>query len=143
MQSTSFPNQLNAGLVSPFGERRKHARFAMHFRIILRALGEPWTSSQTGDVSAAGVFFFSDRPFLLNAPIEYVLIFPQELTKAARPLLVRFFGMVLRCERAADGGGLYGIAVRNTAHRYLTGAEAAGFMAIQHTLAPVAHSRVS
>jgi hypothetical protein len=141
MQSTSIPDELNPNSASHFGERRKNARFAMHFPIIVRALGEPWTTSETADISAAGAFFVSDRPFLLNAPIEYVLTFPQELTKATRPLLVRFFGMVIRSERVDDNAGLYGVAVRNTAHRYLTGEEAAGFTGIQPMVPPSERSK--
>jgi hypothetical protein len=143
MHSTSLPDKTNEYSASYSGERRKNTRFAMRFRVYVRGLGEPWTNSETADVSVAGSFFLCDRPFLLHAPIEYVLIFPQELTKAARPLLVRFFGMVIRSERAANDGGLYGIAVRNSAHRYLTGEEAAGFVAMQHTATPIVRSRTS
>jgi PilZ domain-containing protein len=143
MQSVSLSNGLNREPASQNGERRKNARFAMRFPIFVRALGEPWVRSETADVSATGAFFVSDRPFLLNAPIEYVLTFPQDLTKAKRPLLVRFFGMVIRSERVADNTGVYGIAVRNTAHRYLTGEEAAGFTAMQPTITPSKHSKAS
>lgn len=143
MQSIPLPYKPNEHSASNSGERRKNARFAMRFPIFVRGLGEPWSSSETADVSTAGAFFVCDRPFLLNAPIEYVLIFPPELTKATRPLLVRFFGMVIRSGRMASDRGLYGIAVRNTAHRYLTGEEAAGFAAIQQTANPVARPTVS
>ena len=131
MQSSSVSNELAAALVSRADERRKNPRFDMHVPVFLRALGEPWTATETADVSAAGAFFVTARPLLLNAPLEYVLTFPPELTKAQRPLLLRFFGMVLRCERIPDGRGLYGIAVRNTGHRYLTREEAAGFDAME------------
>ncbi len=143
MLPTSLPDKPNEYSASNSAERRKNARFAMRFPIFVRGLGEPWSTSETADVGAAGAFFVCDRPFLLNAPIEYVLIFPPELTKAARPLLVRFFGMVIRSGRAADGSGLYGIAVRNSAHRYLTGEEAASFVATQHIATPTTHSRIS
>jgi hypothetical protein len=97
----------------------------MTFSVLLRTIGDPWMSSQTANLSATGAFIFTDRPFLLNTPIEYVLTFPPDLTKASQPLFVRFFGMVLRCERGE--GDQFGIAIRNTAHRYLTHEEAAGF----------------
>ena len=80
-------------------ERRKNPRFDMHFPVFMRALGDPWALTETSDVSATGAFFITDRPFLLNTPVEYVLTFPQELTKAERPLRVRFYASVLRCER--------------------------------------------
>ncbi len=106
----------------------------MHFSAFVRALGDPWSVSETTDVSAAGASFVTDRPFLLNAPVEYVLTFPPDLTKAAKPLRVRFFGMVLRCERVAGGRVVFGIAVHNTAHRYLTQQEAADFEAMEQRL---------
>ncbi|HVP54625.1 MAG TPA: PilZ domain-containing protein [Candidatus Eisenbacteria bacterium] len=130
MQSTSVPVELVAALSSRAGERRKNPRFDMHVPVYLRPLGEPWISTETADVSAAGAFFVTARPLLLNAPIEYVLTFPPELTKAKRPLLVRFFGMVSRCERFPEGHGLYGVAVRNSTYRYLTREEAAHFDAM-------------
>jgi len=140
MQSSSFPVELAAALSSRAGERRKNPRFDMHVPVFVRALGEPWIATETADVSAAGAFFITERPLLLNAPLEYVLTFPPELTKAQRPLLVRFFGMVLRCERVPDGSGLYGIAVRNTGHRYLTREEAAGFDAMKPKRSPRANA---
>ena len=129
MQSTSLPDELVAGLATRSGERRKNTRFDMHFPVLLRPLGEPWITTETADVSATGAMFVTERPLLLNAPVEYVLSFPPELTKAARPLLVRFFGTVLRCERLPEGNGLYGVAVRNSGHRYLSREEASGFNA--------------
>ena len=133
MQSTLLPDALAASLSARFSERRKNARFDMHFPVLLRALGESWLATETADVSATGAMFVTERPFLLNASVEYVLSFPPELTKAAQPLLVRFFGTVLRCERVSDGSRLYGVAVRNRGHRYLTRGEAAGFDVIATT----------
>src|SRR5215471_3156758 len=98
MRSASVSGELIAGLSSYPGERRKNHRFGMHFPVLLRCLGEPWTTTETADVSAMGASFLTDRPFLLNAPVEYVLTFPPELTKASQRLRVRFFGTVLRCE---------------------------------------------
>jgi|SRR5580700_5293660 hypothetical protein len=122
------------------GERRKNPRFAMHFSAFVRAIGDPWSVSETTNVSVAGASFVTDRPFLLNTPVEYVLTFPPDLTKAAQPLRVRFFGMVLRCERMAEGRGMFGIAVHNTAHRYLTQQEAADFEAMERRLQSNANS---
>lgn len=143
MQSNSLPDGLTLGLSFYPGERRKNPRFDMHFPVFLRKLGDPWTVSETCDVSAAGAFFVTNRPILLNAPIEYVLTFPPDLTKAPQPLRVRFFGMVLRCERVPDGNGVFGIAVRNTAHRYLTSDEAANFDSMEQQLSLSANSTVT
>jgi hypothetical protein len=100
----------------------------MHFRVLLRRIGEPWINTETADVSATGAFFVTDRPFLLNTPVEYILTFPPDLTKAKVPLRMRFFGSVLRCERTPQGtDNSFGVAVRNTTHRYLTAEESAPF----------------
>lgn len=127
MQSSSLLNEVPSNLSFRSGERRKGPRFDMHVPVFLHGLGDPWTVSHTADVSAAGASFVTDRPFLLNTAIEYVLTFPPDLTKAAQPLRVRFFGMVLRCERAPEGQGAYRIAVHNTSHRYLTREEGASY----------------
>ena len=142
MQSDAVSGRVNADTTAQSGERRKSRRFDMHFSAFVRALGDPWSVSETTGVSAAGASFVTDRPFLLNTPVEYVLTFPPDLTKAPRPLRVRFFGMVLRCERTAQGGGMFGVAVHNTAHRYLTQQEAADFEAMEQRLQPNAKSTV-
>jgi PilZ domain len=131
MQSHSLADEELSELPLQSGERRKNRRFDMHFPVFLRALGDSWVASETADVSATGALFVIDRPFLLNTPIEYVLTFPPDLTKAPQPLRVRFFGKVLRCERVPDNSKAYGIAVRNTAHRYLSREESASFDAIE------------
>ncbi|HEY4931171.1 MAG TPA: hypothetical protein VII23_06340, partial [Terriglobales bacterium] len=87
-----------------------------------------------------GAFFVTDRPFLLNTPMEYVLTFPPDLTKAPEPLRVRFFAMVLRCERVQESQDTFGIAVRNTAHRYLAHEEAVNFSVIEEQLAKAMHT---
>ena len=136
MGTDSVPHLMTSGIHSRAGERRKNHRFDMHFPVFLRVLGDPWTLSETNDVSTTGAFFVTDRPFLLNTPIEYVLTFPRELTKAERPLRVRFYGSVLRCERVATGNSAFGVAVRNTAHRYLSADESLSFDALEQRLGP-------
>jgi hypothetical protein len=131
MQSNSLVNETPHGSPIHAGERRKHRRFGMHFRVFLRALGDSWMESETADVSVAGAFFVIGRPFMLNTPMEYVLTFPPDLTKAPKPLRVRFFATVLRCERVPESHDAFGIAVRNTAHRYLNREEAASFDAME------------
>ena len=142
MQVASLPEGLSPDLPALPDERRKSPRFDLHFPVFVRALGGPWMVSETDDVSAAGAFFFADHPFLLNAPVEYVLTFPPDLTKAPQPLRVRFFGMVLRCQRVAGGRGAFGVAVRTTAHRYLMRQEAAPFEEMEQRLrSPLKNSR--
>ena len=84
--------------------------------------------TETSEVSAKGASFITDRPFLLNTPVEYVLTFPPDLTKANQSLHMRCFASVLRCERIRHGEGIaFTVAVRNTTHRYLTPEESATF----------------
>ena len=135
MERNSVATQTLPDLAFGSGERRKNPRFDMHFPVFLRRLGDPWTICETANVSAPGAFFVADRPFLLNTPVEYVLTFPPNLTKAPQPLRVRYFGIVLRCERVPNAIGAFGIAVRNTAHRYLTRDESVSFDTMEQQLA--------
>jgi len=134
MGSMHVPGQVPIALQVRPGERRKHPRFDMHFPVFLRAFGDRWSVSETADVSAAGAFLVTDRPYLLNTPLEYVLTFPPDLTKAPKPLRVRFYASVMRCERVPGGNGTFGLAVRNTAHRYLTLEEAGPFDSLEQDL---------
>src|SRR5580704_13434443 len=59
----------------------------MHFPALLRTLDDSWAGAETTDVSATGSFLVADRPFLVSAPVEYVLTFPPDLTKAPNPLV--------------------------------------------------------
>lgn len=125
-------SQLSQALRPRPGERRRNPRFDMHFTVFLRRMGEPWVVTETTDVSAAGASFSTDRPFLLNTPVEYVLTFPPDLTKAQQPLRMRFYASVLRCERIPSGDNpAFSVAVRNTTHRYLSPEESATFDALE------------
>jgi hypothetical protein len=127
MGSNSVPSPLPEGIKLRARERRKHPRFDMRFAVLLRVIGESWISSETIEVSATGASLVVDRPFLLNTAIEYIVTLPSDLTKAPRPIRVRFFGEVLRCERIAHDGATFGVVVSNTSHRYLSANEAAVF----------------
>jgi hypothetical protein len=97
-----------------------------------------WAAGQTDDVSATGAFLVTDRPFLVSTPVEYVLTFPPDLTKAPNPLRVRFFGKVLRCERVPDNNSVFGIAVQSAAHRYLSQEQSVSFDVIEQKLSATA-----
>jgi len=127
MGSMSAANQGPVGVRFRPGDRRKNPRFDMHFSAFVRRVGESWECCETADVSAAGAFFLTQHPFPLHAPVEFILTFPSELTKAPQQLRMRFYASVVRCERIASGNGAFGVAVRNTAHRYLTREESAYF----------------
>ena len=134
MQSKFFVDVTPAGLPFHSPERRKNPRFDLHFPAFLRVLGDLWAVGETTDVSATGAFFVTDRSFLFGAPIEYVLTFPPDLTKAANPRRVRFFGKVLRSYRVPDSIGAFRIAVRSDGHRYLSPEQSASFDAIDQKL---------
>jgi hypothetical protein len=129
-----------SGLESHAGKRRKRARFDMHFPALLRTLDDSWVGAETTDVSATGSFLVADRPFLVSAPVEYVLTFPPDLTKAPNPLRVRFFGKVLRCERVPDNNSVFGIAVQSAGHRYLSQEQSVSFDAIEQKLSATANT---
>ena len=131
MGSNFVPNRLSSGPRFNASERRKNLRYGMRFPVLLRTQGDAWAVGETADVGAAGSFFVTHRHFAHGTIIEYVLTFPPELTRAAHPLRMRFFGIVLRCEPIRDADGLFGIAVQNTAHRYLSREESAGFDAME------------
>ena len=134
MQSKFFVDVTPAGLPFHSPERRKNPRFDLYFSVFLRVLGDLWAVGETTDVSATGALFVTNRPFLLSAPIEYVLTFPPDLTKVANPVRVRFFGKVLRSQRVHDSSGAFRIAVRSDAHRYLSREQSASFDAIEQKL---------
>jgi hypothetical protein len=117
-------------------ERRKNVRFDLRFPVFLRAFGDPWSVTNSADVSASGALLVMNRPVLLNTPVEYVMTFPRELTKAPQALRVRFYASVLRCERVPGGEGTFHVAVRNTAHRYLSKDEAAAFDLMESRIEP-------
>lgn len=134
MGSNSFPSSPLEGIKPRARERRKNPRFDIHFSVLLRVLGDSWITSETSEVSVTGASLITDRPFLLNTPVEYVLTLPPELTKAARPIRVRFFGEVLRCDRIGQDQSTFGVVVRNTSHRYLSSNEAAVFDEVEQSM---------
>jgi PilZ domain len=140
MQSNSLSNGLPSGLTLQSDERRKRRRFEIHFAALLRALNDSWAVCETDDVSSTGAFLFTDRPFLVSAPVEYVLTFPPDLTKVANSLRVRFFGKVLRCERVPDNDSVFGIAVQSAAYRYLSQEQSLSFDAIEQKLSATVSS---
>lgn len=140
MESNSVPDGPSSGPPMQGRDRRKTSRYGMQFRVLVRTEGNVWAVGETGDVGAAGTFFFTDRPFVPNTTIEYVLTFPLELTKAAHLLRMRFLGTVLRCEPVPVSDGFFGVAVRNTAHRYLSPEESSSFDAMEQEFPALSNS---
>lgn len=127
MSSNPVPSPVPERMKLRASERRKNSRFEMRFSVFLRVVGDSWMTSETTEVSASGASLITDRPFLLNTPVEYVLTLPPDLTKAPHSIRVRFFGSVLRCERLPQDAAAFGVVVRNTSYRYLSARDAAVF----------------
>lgn len=127
MGSNSSPSPPPEGIKLRPRERRKNTRFDMRFSVLLRVAGDSWMLSETIELSATGASLVTDRPFLLNTPVEYVVTLPPDLTKAPGPIRVRFHGEILRCERIDREHATFGVVVRNTSHRYLSPNESAVF----------------
>lgn len=110
----------------------------MHFSIFLRApcADGQWISSETANVSAVSAYFSSQVELPADGSVEYVLTFPPELTHAAAPWRVRFYGSVVRVERQTAGQDTYGVAVHTTKHRYLSPEESEGFCSLDEARAP-------
>jgi len=81
----------------------------------------------TQDLSARGVFFFTDAPLEVGAEIELTLRMPSEIT-LGESMPVRCRGRVLRVVRPAAGGSSgpgraetkVGVAARFNGYEYLT-----------------------
>jgi hypothetical protein len=58
--------------------------------------------SETLDVSASGVLFRAKRSIPVGEDVEFLLRFGPDLTMTSPPLLVRFWGKVVRTEDRAD-----------------------------------------
>ena len=135
MPGDSLRNGLPLDLSVGPTERRKGLRFDISVPVLLRAIGDSWRVGKTVNVGISGAFLVTDRPLLLGVSIEYVLTFAPDLTKAPRPLRLRFFGMVVRCGPVFESGHTFGLAVRKECHHcYLSREQSAGYDAIEQQL---------
>ncbi|MDT8069736.1 MAG: PilZ domain-containing protein [Terriglobia bacterium] len=85
-------------------EKRAHRRFPLTLNTQL--LGS-WPApqnidSETLDVSAGGVLFRVKRALSVGEEVEFLLRFGPDLTMTSPPLLVRFWGKVVRTEDRPD-----------------------------------------
>jgi hypothetical protein len=90
----------------PPAERRRAPRYTVRLPVEL----ESWRGT-TRDVSAAGVYFEADRPYLPGTPISFGLVL--EHAGAAAPMIVRCHATVVRLE---PNGHSFGVAAAITAH---------------------------
>jgi hypothetical protein len=88
-------------------EKRAHRRFPLALTTRLQG---SWPNlqnidSETLDVSASGVLFRVKRSLPLGEDVEFLLRFGPDLTMTSPPLLVRFWGKVVREENRSDSPG--------------------------------------
>jgi PilZ domain len=85
-------------------EKRAHRRFPLSLTTQLQG---SWPAlqnidSETLDVSAGGVLFRVNRPLSVGEEVEFLLRFGPDLTMTSPPLLVRFWGKVVRTQERPD-----------------------------------------
>ena len=104
-------------LYSP--DRRTRPRFDIDLPVLLRTFGEPWKTGELKNAGAKGAFILTDTALLLGAGTEYVIRLPPALTKASRPLMIRFVGIVVRCQASGERGRSFGIGLEGRDYKYL------------------------
>jgi hypothetical protein len=96
-------------------ERRARQRFEVNLPVSIQ-LGGVTVAGFTQDVSARGIFLFSENPIPEGSRLELTLTLPSEVT-LTESMRVRCCGRVLRC--AASAGQRHGIAVYLESYEYL------------------------
>jgi len=101
-------------------EQRSMRRFTMQLPVQVKLEGLH-TIATTRDVSAKGVFIFTDHEgFASETPIEFTLTLPPEITMT-QSIRVNCTGKVIRVER--DPRGKYGVAALIDHYRFLDASE--------------------
>ena len=99
-------------------ERRAAQRFDVHLPVAVKA-PEGVTEGQgfTQDLSARGVFFYTDFPLVEGQAVELTLVMPSEITLAEN-MPVRCRGKVTRISQMS-GANKTGVAVHLEGYEYL------------------------
>jgi hypothetical protein len=116
-------------------ERRAGQRFELHLPLAVRFEGQT-VSGFTQDVSARGIFFYTDARLPEGAAVELTFTMPSEIT-LGESMPVRCLGRVMRVA-PPQGGERNGIAVRLDSYEYLpadAGAPLSQFMRISAAVA--------
>jgi len=105
-------------MAQPHPEKRLTRRFPLELPISVKFLdhGSRKQAGHTRDVSSRGVFMYLNTEIVADAPIEFVMTLPAEIT-LAEPIRVRCQGRVLRVDRSAQeqGVAVTGVAVTGVA----------------------------
>ena len=92
-------------------ERRRMTRLPLEVFLRMRVSGlKEIQYAETRDVSARGIYFFTRAQVETGQELECVLVLPEELTLAPRPMFVGCRGKVLRTNERLPGQKL-GVAV--------------------------------
>ena len=92
-------------------ERRKLSRLPLEVTLRVKVAESAATYfGKTSNVSAQGIFFWTEARLEPGQDIECVLILPENLTLATEPFLVGCKGTVLRVSEERPGG-MVGVAV--------------------------------
>jgi hypothetical protein len=91
-----------SSLMTAQTERRAHRRFPLSLTTQLQGLSPQDIDSETLDVSAGGVLFRVKRGLSVGEEVRFLLRFGPDLTMTSPPLLVRFWGKVVRTEDRSD-----------------------------------------
>ncbi len=104
MPLTAGSSILGSPNMLPLTEKRSHRRFPLVLETRLKGpeLGPETINSETLDVSAGGVLFRTARALSVGDPVQFLLRFGTELTMTTPPLLVRFWGTVVRSAPSSD-----------------------------------------
>jgi hypothetical protein len=96
-------------------EKRTHRRFPLSLTTQLQGLGysHQAIASETLDISASGVLFRTKQAISVGEDVEFLLRFGPDLTMTSPPLMVRFWGKVVRAEdRSGSPGYDHAIAIQ-------------------------------
>jgi hypothetical protein len=106
-------------------ERRTMRRFDMRLPATVTPTAAPTLEilTETQNVSARGVFFYSDQPLDLGARVDITLTFPPHVT-LTDSVRVRFSAQVIRVERSPEIGRI-GVAASIDSYEFLRSRELA------------------
>jgi PilZ domain len=94
-------------MAQPQPEKRNTRRFSLDLPISIKFLdnGRQELAGHTRDVSSRGVFMYLDTEITADAPIEFVMTLPAEIT-LSDPIRVRCTGKILRVDKAVHEQGV-------------------------------------
>src|SRR5262245_4161095 len=116
---------------------RRSARVLLMQPVSLRVTnnGNKAIHATTRDLSASGVFLYSDKEIAAGSPVEIDLVWPEEFC-SSEPIELRGWGRVVRVEPGSFPG-TYGVGVAIAGYQQRTWAAQPRRPALQETVAGV------